>query len=495
MPALTTFAVEIENYKMSGEEAQQLRNDQIERGYEIDEDPDHLLNFISSLEDDDILLANTEAQDPERYSALVHLKNQDRTAAADATDATDTTNKLLKKSEPRNNQAKPVKEETAFRQIKEESETDRTHQRYQQLVDIQSRNTSHDGLPSSSSLPGYSGLKRRKTSVSYSSSSNVLERISSQNSTKSAGSSKSCPVAMSSSVSSSSSSSSSAGIPPRSVGPSLDNSATSSNKSPAKTPTKNIKKRKQSFNGSEGTKRKTAMEIFHEFIEIKKDQDGRIVSVDPSGIFTRPCFEMWWESRRSKLKNPEEAYRKSLISYVSCSDGASRPFAREVEAAILRRLRQRTPWPCFEGRKNERGKPITIGSSAVRVKGHWEKIDEEDAAAAASESMNQTRFDVALPYQGAPPMYQAVFLPYPQPHYIFPGSGQYAPFVHPSQQMRPAFSYPISSAAHHHVQTSHAPSPPSHATYSSNQLAPSQQQTNQQQGEQDPNQPHVKTEK
>jgi len=96
--------------------------------------------------------------------------------------------------------------------------------------------------------------------------------------------------------------------------------------------------------------------------------------VDATGILSRECFEAWVTSRRSKPRSPEDAFRKTVISYVTVADGRSTPLSPEIEADLLRHLRKRQVWPCFEGRVHSvSGKAILIGSQGVRCAGYHEK--------------------------------------------------------------------------------------------------------------------------
>jgi len=116
----------------------------------------------------------------------------------------------------------------------------------------------------------------------------------------------------------------------------------------------------------------TSLMVFNRFIERKKVDGGARIVVDTSKVLSRECFEMWVRSRRVTPRCPEEAFRKTLISYITVADGASKPFEPEVEKDLLQHLRKREVWACFRGRKSSSGKPILIGSNGVRCFGFHE---------------------------------------------------------------------------------------------------------------------------
>eukprot|EP00924_Labyrinthula_sp_SR-Ha-C_P012021 maker-scaffold_26-snap-gene-2.56-mRNA-1 protein AED:0.00 eAED:0.00 QI:100/1/1/1/1/1/4/299/416 len=70
--------------------------------------------------------------------------------------------------------------------------------------------------------------------------------------------------------------------------------------------------------------------------------------IDVSGIFDKPCFDEWIETRKRLPKNPAESFRKALVAHVAGKDDR-KPFPAKVEAKILERLRVSAPWPCFKG--------------------------------------------------------------------------------------------------------------------------------------------------
>jgi hypothetical protein len=128
--------------------------------------------------------------------------------------------------------------------------------------------------------------------------------------------------------------------------------------------------------------RLTAMEIFHEFTEYYKDESGNLY-VDASGIISRECYERWLSSRKKTPSRPEETFRKSILCHCTSSDGGSAPFSPEVEAALLKILRQPGKvWPCFQGKLDKHGKPIRIGLKGLRATGYHEKKQEKEQSQA-----------------------------------------------------------------------------------------------------------------
>jgi len=96
-------------------------------------------------------------------------------------------------------------------------------------------------------------------------------------------------------------------------------------------------------------------------------------SVDCSGLVSSECFTFWLSSRKSAPKFPHESFRRTLTAHLSGLD-RRKPFSKEVEANLLKILRGRKVWPCFE---NIPG--VTIGTNGFRTKGFHEKSTEGSA--------------------------------------------------------------------------------------------------------------------
>jgi len=132
---------------------------------------------------------------------------------------------------------------------------------------------------------------------------------------------------------------------------------------------------------------RTSIEIFNQHTRIYMDRHGNRV-IDCAGVLSRQCYEEWLITRPQPPLFPQERFRKSLISHLTCQDGRSSPFEKPVERELLNLLRQRKLWPCFEGMVDSKGKSIQIGAKGLRCSGFWEtggkrkrgkSFEEEDA--------------------------------------------------------------------------------------------------------------------
>lgn len=86
---------------------------------------------------------------------------------------------------------------------------------------------------------------------------------------------------------------------------------------------------------------------------------------DASGILSEVCFSKWVSTRKSKLKQPEESFRRVLTAHV-CGLIGRKPFPAVIEASLLRSLRKKQVWPCFKQTK------VTIGIKGFRKAGFHE---------------------------------------------------------------------------------------------------------------------------
>mmetsp|Transcript_4980 Transcript_4980/g.15846 ORF Transcript_4980/g.15846 Transcript_4980/m.15846 type:complete len:283 (+) Transcript_4980:313-1161(+) len=117
----------------------------------------------------------------------------------------------------------------------------------------------------------------------------------------------------------------------------------------------------------------TSLEVFISFTRQVVGPDGAL-QIDCSGILSIACYERWLATRRVPPSHPEECFRKSLISKVTRSDGGSAPFPPEIEAPLLKLLRRRQIWECFQGKLDSiSGKPIRIGQKGMRSLGFHER--------------------------------------------------------------------------------------------------------------------------
>lgn len=90
---------------------------------------------------------------------------------------------------------------------------------------------------------------------------------------------------------------------------------------------------------------------------------------DVSIAFEKQCFTAWIQSRRQKLKQPCESYRRVLTAHVAALDGR-KPFPESIEKKLLILLRKKNVWPCFKDFPS-----VTIGIRGFRNLGYHEKIN------------------------------------------------------------------------------------------------------------------------
>eukprot|EP00511_Aplanochytrium_stocchinoi_P013700 CAMPEP_0204890636 /NCGR_PEP_ID=MMETSP1349-20130617/25534_1 /ASSEMBLY_ACC=CAM_ASM_000710 /TAXON_ID=215587 /ORGANISM="Aplanochytrium stocchinoi, Strain GSBS06" /LENGTH=306 /DNA_ID=CAMNT_0052055485 /DNA_START=178 /DNA_END=1095 /DNA_ORIENTATION=+ len=107
--------------------------------------------------------------------------------------------------------------------------------------------------------------------------------------------------------------------------------------------------------------RKTSYKLFMGLI--KRDEEGNL---DTSQVFSKACYDAWVSSRIRKPKRPDESFRRALVSHISGSDGR-KPFPKDVEASLLKFIRQRKTWECFQGSNG-----ASIGILGYKTKGYHE---------------------------------------------------------------------------------------------------------------------------
>lgn len=104
-----------------------------------------------------------------------------------------------------------------------------------------------------------------------------------------------------------------------------------------------------------------SIDVFVKYIML--DYTGQI---DASGVFSKQCFKHWMLTRKTVPKDPAHAFRKVLTGHVR-GDKGLQPFQPLVEAAVLKVLREKKIWNCFEGTG------LRIGLRGYQTKGYWEK--------------------------------------------------------------------------------------------------------------------------
>eukprot|EP00924_Labyrinthula_sp_SR-Ha-C_P010599 snap_masked-scaffold_61-processed-gene-0.36-mRNA-1 protein AED:1.00 eAED:1.00 QI:0/-1/0/0/-1/1/1/0/265 len=115
--------------------------------------------------------------------------------------------------------------------------------------------------------------------------------------------------------------------------------------------------------------------VFLSFYDAEKKSAEKMVSKD--------CFEKWVNTRKNKLKQPEESFRRVLTAHVCGLDGR-KPFPEAVEKSLLVELRKRQVWSCFKGTKS------TIGVRGFRNYGFHEN-KEQNLKILAEKKKNKKR--------------------------------------------------------------------------------------------------------
>mmetsp|Transcript_1373 Transcript_1373/g.2118 ORF Transcript_1373/g.2118 Transcript_1373/m.2118 type:complete len:238 (+) Transcript_1373:923-1636(+) len=106
----------------------------------------------------------------------------------------------------------------------------------------------------------------------------------------------------------------------------------------------------------------TSMQIFQMFITY--DAYG---NVDASGITSKECYNAWLQTRKSCLKNPELTFVQSVRGHITgTKEGGRNPLSPGAEASILKIIRQKKVWPCFQGTKAK------YGSRGMKITGYHE---------------------------------------------------------------------------------------------------------------------------
>mmetsp|Transcript_40956 Transcript_40956/g.65844 ORF Transcript_40956/g.65844 Transcript_40956/m.65844 type:complete len:270 (-) Transcript_40956:108-917(-) len=126
--------------------------------------------------------------------------------------------------------------------------------------------------------------------------------------------------------------------------------------------------------------KRTSIEVFLRFVTTKADPENNSQQIiDASKVISKEGFQHWLETRRSSLKHPEESFRRSLTAHITGLDGR-KPFSAEVEAALLKELRQQRVWPCFQG-ASKAGKAVKIGLQGFRTLGYHENLNATGSVA------------------------------------------------------------------------------------------------------------------
>eukprot|EP00924_Labyrinthula_sp_SR-Ha-C_P008616 snap_masked-scaffold_37-processed-gene-1.10-mRNA-1 protein AED:1.00 eAED:1.00 QI:0/-1/0/0/-1/1/1/0/230 len=113
----------------------------------------------------------------------------------------------------------------------------------------------------------------------------------------------------------------------------------------------------------ETMKEMSSYKVFQQFV--RRSPSG----CDASQILSPKCYQVWLYTRRRTPKKPMEAFRRALTAHVRGVDGR-RPFSPEVEQSLLKELRQKKRWACFEG---EDENTCSIGVQGFPSKGFHER--------------------------------------------------------------------------------------------------------------------------
>jgi len=119
---------------------------------------------------------------------------------------------------------------------------------------------------------------------------------------------------------------------------------------------------------SEEQRAMTSMRVFREFIRRVIRVDGTD-TLDANDSISRQCYDMWVSTRKTLPPNPEKAFQRSLSAHVTGVDGRV-PFTPQEEEAVLKVLRRKERWPCFEDSATR------FGLMGFRAKGFHEKSNE-----------------------------------------------------------------------------------------------------------------------
>uniref|UniRef100_A0A7S2RJ50 Uncharacterized protein n=1 Tax=Mucochytrium quahogii TaxID=96639 RepID=A0A7S2RJ50_9STRA len=136
----------------------------------------------------------------------------------------------------------------------------------------------------------------------------------------------------------------------------------------------------------------TSMEIFQMFITY--DAYG---NVDASGVISKECYNAWLQTRKSCLKNPELTFVQSVRGHITgTKEGGRNPLSPGAEASILKIIRQKKVWPCFQGTKAK------YGSRGMNIAGYHEmqhksqKLEQFDKYTSIIQSEQKLSFAAPL---------------------------------------------------------------------------------------------------
>jgi hypothetical protein len=95
-------------------------------------------------------------------------------------------------------------------------------------------------------------------------------------------------------------------------------------------------------------------------------------SWDASGLLSCECFEAWVASKRGEPKKVELNFKEAVLGMLRGKSCSKTTLPVEMQEALLTEVRQKRVWPCFEGRLDEEGNPVTIGATGFRGKAEFQ---------------------------------------------------------------------------------------------------------------------------
>lgn len=122
----------------------------------------------------------------------------------------------------------------------------------------------------------------------------------------------------------------------------------------------------------------SSLEVLNNYVLIHTEGDKTITDI--SQLLSRECFIAWLKTRSRTPKNPIHAFRKVITGHCR-GDSGLKPFEKQVEKALVKRLRQKKVWACFENNESQ------IGCRGFTSLGYWEKENRKHT------TMNKFRRD------------------------------------------------------------------------------------------------------
>lgn len=124
---------------------------------------------------------------------------------------------------------------------------------------------------------------------------------------------------------------------------------------------KQVKRSKINSNSIE-----SSHDVFMKYVEYGNDG-----TVNCSELTGKACYNYWLITRLKKPQNPSESFRRALTAHCRGDDGRQ-PFPQEVEIALIKHLKVKSTWKCFEGTD------VKIGVRGYKAKGYHEKQKQDN---------------------------------------------------------------------------------------------------------------------